>query len=90
MSGVLVIDVEAVQLMLRWSDRAACLGEDQEKFFQGQGHGERPDEARALCTACPVREECLDHALTQNETEGVWGGLTAKERQKLKRKRPRR
>lgn len=82
-----MIDVEAAQAMLRWADRAACLGEDQEKFFHGQGHGERPDDARALCAACPVREECLDHALTHNETEGVWGGLTAKERRALRRRR---
>ena len=82
-----MIDVEAAQAMLRWADRAACLGEDQEKFFQGQGLGNSPHEARAICARCPVREECLDHALTQNETEGVWGGLTAKERKALKRRR---
>lgn len=43
--------------------------------------------ARALCDACPVQNECLDHAITKPETSGVWGGLTAQEIGRLRRKK---
>lgn len=41
---------------------------------------EAVEEARLLCAGCPVRTACLDHAVTNGETEGVWGGLTPDER----------
>ncbi|MBZ6085889.1 WhiB family transcriptional regulator [Streptomyces olivaceus] len=37
-------------------------------------------EAKALCQACPIRAACLDHAIRTSETDGIWGGLTPKER----------
>jgi WhiB family redox-sensing transcriptional regulator len=47
----------------------------------------KAEEAIALliCGICPVREDCLDHALETNERFGVWGGTTEKERRKLSR-----
>lgn len=36
-----------------------------------------------VCTGCPLRAACADHALTVPEREGVWGGLTADERHRL-------
>lgn len=41
--------------------------------------------ALAVCAACPVREECLAHALDTNERFGIWGGTTEKERRELAR-----
>lgn len=38
--------------------------------------------AKAVCSACPVRRECLEYADLNNETEGIWGGLTPQERGK--------
>jgi hypothetical protein len=43
--------------------------------------------AKAICRSCVVREECLDWAIDKDEPAGVWGGLTEKERNKLKRHR---
>jgi WhiB family redox-sensing transcriptional regulator len=43
-------------------------------------------EARRICGECPVREECLDHAL-QWETEGFWGGTSSRQRRDLRRER---
>src|SRR5258705_414896 len=43
------------------------------------------DEARAICGACPVREQCLDFALT-NGCIGVWGGTTERERSRLRQR----
>lgn len=32
------------------------------------------EAAKALCTTCPVREQCLAEALERREPHGVWGG----------------
>ncbi|MFJ5675020.1 WhiB family transcriptional regulator [Streptomyces sp. NPDC093097] len=42
------------------------------------------DEAKAVCLGCPLRPACLDYALTNDERFGVWGGLTARERSRLR------
>lgn len=41
--------------------------------------------AKKLCGQCPVQNLCLEYALTAKETAGIWGGTTARERQKLSR-----
>jgi len=45
-------------------------------------------EARAVCSACPVRLECLADALDNRMDFGVWGGMTERERRALLRRRP--
>ena len=45
-------------------------------------------EARAVCTGCPVRLECLADALDNRMDFGVWGGMTERERRALLRRRP--
>lgn len=49
----------------------------------GESHALR--QAKKYCEECPVRAECLAFALANNEEHGIWGGLTVRERQKLKR-----
>ena len=66
-----------------WAAFAACLDAPGMTFFP-----QTKAEARAavaICEVCPVREECLDHALATNERFGVWGGTTEKERRLLLR-----
>lgn len=68
-----------------WQDRALCaaIGVDPELFFQD---GDRDDGVAAqICRACPVCSACLDQALA-NEKFGVWGGLSERERQALRRR----
>lgn len=71
---------------LDWQRRARCRGEAGRDFyppFTGERKRERiAREARAkeLCATCPVRAQCLDHAVHTGERHGVWGGLTADER----------
>lgn len=48
------------------------------------------DEAKAVCRICPVRSECLDHALTNKERYGCWGELAPIERLRIERKHRRR
>lgn len=69
--------------ILRWQDSAACIGADTAIFFPESGDPVGP--AKAICRACPVREQCLADALERGEVHGVWGGLSAKERRKYRR-----
>ena len=72
-----------------WFDNegAACLGVDPNLFFpvQGEAPGKVP-AAKAVCAGCPIREACLEFAL-EHPQAGVWGGLTADERGRLRRRK---
>lgn len=62
-------------------ERAACVGEDPELFFEGEPAS--VDTAKRVCEDCPVRTACLERALANGERYGVFGGLTADERRLL-------
>ncbi|TRW43005.1 WhiB family transcriptional regulator [Georgenia yuyongxinii] len=70
--------------VLGWQDRALCAQTDPEAFFPEKGGSTR--EAKRVCTSCEVRSECLDYALANDERFGIWGGLSERERRKLKRR----
>lgn len=55
-----------------WADQAACKGRDAD-FFPFTWHQALP--AMEICRGCPVKSECLNHALTHGESYGVWGGI---------------
>ncbi|MEV8396325.1 WhiB family transcriptional regulator [Streptomyces niveus] len=65
-----------------WHEDAACASVDPEVFFPDRGRPARP--ALQVCMGCPVRRQCAEHAIP-NETHGVWGGLSEKERKALRR-----
>ncbi|MFF7096364.1 WhiB family transcriptional regulator [Streptomyces rubradiris] len=65
-----------------WRTRGACQYEDPELFFSTSTE----EIAKAVCSGCPVREDCVNHALDQGIEDGVWGGLTADERRNIRRK----
>jgi hypothetical protein len=54
-------------------------------FFPGRGESAEP--ARRVCAGCPVREPCLDYALGQGITHGIWGGLAERDRRALRSRR---
>ena len=66
----------------RWRELAACRSTDLGVFFPERGESAGP--ARQVCSACPVRQPCLDYAITNRITHGVWGGLTERERRVLR------
>ncbi len=66
-----------------WQERALCAQTDPEAFFPEKGGSTR--EAKKVCTQCEVRAECLEYALENDERFGIWGGLSERERRKLKR-----
>lgn len=70
--------------LLSWQERALCAQTDPEAFFPEKGGSTR--EAKKVCTQCEVRAECLDYALANDERFGIWGGLSERERRKLKRR----
>jgi WhiB family transcriptional regulator, redox-sensing transcriptional regulator len=66
-----------------WQERALCAQTDPEAFFPEKGGSTR--EAKRICTTCEVRSECLGYALEHDERFGIWGGLSERERRRLKR-----
>jgi len=69
--------------LMGWQERALCAQTDPEAFFPEKGGSTR--EAKKVCTGCEVRAECLEYALEHDERFGIWGGLSERERRKLKR-----
>lgn len=68
---------------LRWQDLALCAETDPESFFPEKGGSIR--EAKRTCRSCEVRAECLEYALGNDERYGVWGGMSERERRRLRR-----
>ena len=68
-----------------WSARAACRTTDPDALFV---QGAAQNRAKALCSGCVVRTECLADALDNEVEFGVWGGMTERERRALLRRRP--
>lgn len=73
-----LVDDETTQ----WQERALCAQTDPEAFFPEKGGSTR--EAKKVCRACEVRAECLEAALANDERFGIWGGLSERERRKVK------
>ena len=68
-----------------WQRQANCMGVDPDLFFPERGASTR--EAKEVCRGCVVREECLEYALTNGEKFGIWGGLSERERRRIRRAR---
>ena len=58
-------------LELSWQERSLCAQTDPEAFFPEKGGSTR--EAKRVCLACDVRQECLEYALAHDERFGIWG-----------------
>ena len=68
-----------------WQDYANCLGVDPDLFFPERGASTR--EAKEVCRGCVVREDCLEFALANGEKFGIWGGMSERERRRIRRQR---
>jgi WhiB family redox-sensing transcriptional regulator len=67
-----------------WQERALCAQTDPEAFFPEKGGSTR--EAKRICSSCEVRAECLEYALEKDERFGIWGGMSERERRRLRRR----
>lgn len=65
-----------------WVEQSACRNTDIELFFPP--HGENGTKAKEICATCPVLEPCREWGIA-NETHGIWGGLSMKERRALRK-----
>ena len=68
-----------------WQDLANCLGVDPDLFFPERGASTR--EAKEVCRGCVVRDDCLEYALANGEKFGIWGGMSERERRRIRRQR---
>ncbi len=86
-----MIAVTSITPTANWREFAECRGVDPSVFHpDDEEENEFAGEAaKQVCFACPVREVCLEHAIAVREKHGVWGGLTARERRRLIRRRRR-
>ena len=81
--GELLADIFGLPEEASWQERSLCAQTDPEAFFPEKGGSTR--EAKKICTGCEVRSECLEYALEHDERFGIWGGLSDRERRRLKR-----
>jgi WhiB family redox-sensing transcriptional regulator len=77
--------LQPAELEENWQDDANCLGVDPDLFFPERGASTR--EAKEVCRGCVVREQCLEFALQNGEKFGIWGGLSERERRRIRRQR---
>jgi WhiB family redox-sensing transcriptional regulator len=68
---------------LAWQSDALCAQTDPEAFFPEKGGSTR--DAKRICSSCEVRAQCLEYALQNDERFGIWGGLSERERRKLRK-----
>jgi WhiB family redox-sensing transcriptional regulator len=68
-----------------WRRAALCAETDPEAFFPEKGGSTR--EAKRVCAGCPVRMQCLEYALGNDERFGIWGGLSERERRRIRLQR---
>lgn len=78
------LEQEEDETALSWQERALCAQTDPEAFFPEKGGSTR--EAKRVCIGCEVKAECLEYALAHDERFGIWGGLSERERRKLKKR----
>ncbi|MDM4762717.1 WhiB family transcriptional regulator [Galbitalea sp. SE-J8] len=69
---------------LAWQSDSLCAQTDPEAFFPEKGGSTR--DAKRICASCEVRAECLEYALKNDERYGIWGGLSERERRKLRKR----
>jgi WhiB family transcriptional regulator, redox-sensing transcriptional regulator len=81
--GEVLLLIDGTDEEAEWTERALCAETDPEAFFPEKGGSTR--EAKKVCLSCDVRNECLDYALAHDERFGIWGGLSERERRRLKK-----
>lgn len=73
-----------------WRDRGLCRAHPDPDLWYAtaaESHGARVDQAVAICVRCPVLNLCAQWALETAEPWGVWGGLTAGQRARMRGER---
>ncbi len=82
--GVRQPRVDEEENPLAWQSDSLCAQTDPEAFFPEKGGSTR--DAKKICGSCEVRTHCLEYALENDERFGIWGGLSERERRKLRKR----
>jgi WhiB family redox-sensing transcriptional regulator len=82
--GVRQFRVAEEENPLAWQSDSLCAQTDPEAFFPEKGGSTR--DAKKICGSCEVRSHCLEYALENDERFGIWGGLSERERRKLRKR----
>ncbi len=73
---------------MKWQDQGACKGVTEHAIFfpntNEKGWQAKQAKAITICQGCQVKEECLNHALQNDEHFGVWGGTTERGRRRIR------
>ncbi len=78
--------LDALELStLAWQADANCMGADADLFFPERGASTR--RAKAICAECAAQPQCLEYAIVNGERFGIWGGLSERERRRLRKER---
>lgn len=75
-----------------WRKDALCVGKNVHLFYPEvnvKGAIKQINAMKAICNMCPVKFECLEFAIENNEEYGIWGGMLANERKRIRRYRKR-
>lgn len=68
-----------------WMAYGRCAEADPDAWFPEKGGSVR--DPKQICRGCEVREKCLEYAIEHDERFGIWGGLSERERRKLRQER---
>lgn len=81
-----ILDLITQCLHPDWHIRGLCRQYPEQSWFPDHGSDFAEIEAcKAVCRSCPVQSQCLDHALTEPEPTGIWGGMGPRERRRMRR-----
>lgn len=72
--------------------RGRCREDDAELFYspsgeRGRDKASREAAAKAVCSRCPVKQQCAELSLARREPYGTWGGMTEDERHEILQRR---
>ncbi len=68
-----------------WMAYGNCAHRPPSLFFPSDGVG--VEHARRICADCPVKDLCLEYALSHRIDHGVWGGCSERERRRILKRR---
>jgi len=68
-----------------WMAQGNCSNKPPELFFPSDGAG--VEKAKNICASCPVKQTCLEHALSHRINHGVWGGCSERQRRRIRKER---
>lgn len=79
-----VYPLKPIQPVWQWQYDGLCRTLSPDLFFhpdreRGPARRRREENAKQICSHCPVRQQCRDHALAGGESYGVWGGMSEHE-----------